>query len=174
MDTLTRNALVLVGLACSSCGPTNTSGTDATAATDAATAAETATDAPLSDSAAQDTGVTAPIPVLNDCTEADYVDRSGDAQTERTVVPVGSTGYDPRCLTIRAGQSVVFSMDFTAHPLSPGVPHGSSAGATTPTPITAQTTGTMHTVTFSSPGFYPFFCIRHGHVGMAGTVQVLP
>lgn len=126
------------------------------------------TDAPTMTS---DTG--AAIPRLNDCTATDYVDRSGDAD-DRTVVPRGSTGYTPRCMTIRAGQMVTFSMSFTTHPLSPGVPHGSSAGATTPSPIQAQRSGTSYAVAFANAGYYPFYCTLHGHVGMAGVVRVVP
>lgn len=128
---------------------------------DAGTDAGTAADAP------------AMVPLLNDCAASAYVDRSADA-AERTVVPRGTTGYTPRCVTIRAGQSVTFAMSLTTHPLNPGVPHGSSAGATSPSPIEAQRAGDTYTVTFAGAGFYPFHCNTHGHVGMAGVVRVLP
>ena len=151
---------------------------------DAATPSDTATDAAQApDAPARDapdavtpldaTEDAAPVPTLNDCVAADYIDASG-AEGDRVVRPRGSTGYTPRCLTIRAGQAVAFEMDFTAHPLVPGVPHGSTAGATSPNPIVRQTTGTMYTVTFASAGHYPFYCSLHGHVGMAGVVRVVP
>ncbi len=137
-----------------------------------------AVDAPAADQdAASDAGGAADapvaVPVLNDCAAAAYVDRTADA-AERTIVPRGTTGYTPRCLTVRAGQSVTFAMSFTTHPLNPGVPHGSSAGATSPNPIEAQRAGDSYTVTFAGAGFYPFHCNTHGHVGMAGVVRVLP
>lgn len=113
------------------------------------------------------------VPLLNDCAAAVYVDRTAD-DAERTVVPRGTTGYTPRCLVVRAGQSVTFSMSFTTHPLNPGVPHGSSAGATSPNPIEAQRAGSSYTVAFTGAGFYPFYCNVHGHVGMAGVVRVVP
>lgn len=137
-----------------------------------------AVDAPAADQdAASDAGGTADVPVvvplLNDCRSADYVDQGAD-DAERTVVPRGTTGYTPRCLTVRAGQSVTFAMSFTTHPLNPGVPHGSIAGATSPNPIEAQRAGTTYTVAFAGAGFYPFYCNVHGHVGMAGVVRVVP
>jgi len=137
-----------------------------------------AVDVPATDQdAASDAGVAADapvaVPVLNDCAAPTYVDRTADA-AERTVVPRGTTGYTPRCLTVRAGKSVTFAMSFTTHPLNPGVPHGSSAGATSPSPIEAQRAGDSYTVAFTGAGFYPFYCNIHGHVGMAGTVRVVP
>lgn len=130
-----------------------------------------ANDAMATEDAAQDAAMA--FFTLNDCAEAEYVDLT-DATAMRTVVPMGSTGYTPRCFTIRAGQSVTFSMDFTMHPLQPGIAHGSSTGASSPNPIQAQTTGSSYMVTFANPGFFPFKCNIHQHVGMAGVVRVLP
>ena len=135
--------------------------------TDAATV-----DQPAVDVANDVAGDAASVPLLNDCRAADYEDRSGGADTTRVVRPRGTTGYTPRCFTIRAGQPVTFEMDFMTHPLVSGVPHGSSAGATTPSPIQNQSTGTMYTVMFASAGYYPFYCTVHGHAGMAGVVRV--
>lgn len=144
--------------------------TDVGAATDQPTAVDVGTADPDAGAAAD---ATATVPLLNDCAASAYVDRTGDGD-ERTVVPRGTTGYTPRCLTVRAGQTVTFSMSFTTHPLVPGVPHGSGAGATTPTPIEAQRAGTTYAVAFAGAGFYPFYCNVHGHVGMAGVVRVVP
>lgn len=152
---------------------------------DAATPSDTAADVALPpDAPAQDapdavappdvSEDAAPVPTLNDCVAADYLDARSGAEADRVVRPRGSTGYTPRCLTIRAGQAVAFEMDFAAHPLVPGVPHGSTAGATSPNPIARQTTGATYTVTFAGAGYYPFYCSRHGHVGMAGVVRVVP
>lgn len=155
-------------------GTSDVGTTDVGTATDQPTAVDVAT---TDQDAATDAGTVADaatvVPLLNDCRAADYVDRSAD-DAERTVVPRGTTGYTPRCLTIRTAQSVTFSMSFTTHPLIPGVPHGSSAGATTPSPIEAQRVGTTYAVTFPGAGLYPFYCNTHGHVGMAGVVRVLP
>lgn len=134
---------------------------------------DAATDVPTVSDVPTVTDVGAAVPMLNDCTGAMYVDRSA-TDAERTVRPRGSTGYTPRCVTIRAGQSVVFEMSFTAHPLVPGIPHGPTAGATSPNPIAAQSAGTTYTVLLQDAGYYPFYCRTHGHVGMAGVIRVLP
>lgn len=155
-------------------GTSDLGATDVGAAADQPTVADVGTtDQDVATDAGAAPDVATPVPLLNDCAASAYVDRTGDGD-ERTVVPRGTTGYTPRCLTIRAGQSVTFSMSFTTHPLNPGVPHGSSAGATTPSPIEAQRAGTTYAVAFPGAGFYPFYCNTHGHVGMAGVVRVVP
>ncbi len=133
---------------------------------DAAAPDVVSADAPGADGAAD--------PLLNDCASADYVDRSAGDVSMRTIVAMGTTGYTPRCVRISVGQSIVFAIDFAVHPLSPGVPHGSSVGATLPNPIPASTTGSTATVAFPNAGYYPFYCLNHGHVGMAGVVRVVP
>lgn len=124
------------------------------------------------DSGAVDAGET--VPMLNDCTATDYMDVSTGDDTARVVRPRGSTGYTPRCLIVRASQSVTFEMDFTVHPLVPGIPHGPTAGATSPNVIARQSSGATYTVAFPTAGYFPFYCNRHGHVGMAGVVRVMP
>jgi len=114
------------------------------------------------------------IPMLNDCTAMDYMDLSGGADTDRVLRPRGTTGYTPHCVIIRAGQSMTFEMDFTMHPLVPGIPHGPTAGATSPNPIARRSSGTLYVAAFATAGLYPFYCGRHGHVGMAGVVRVIP
>ena len=115
----------------------------------------------------------ASVPMLNDCVDTSYVDQSA-SDAERVVRPRGSTGYTPRCVIIRAGQSLTFEMDFAAHPLVPGIPHGPTAGATTPNLIPRMTMGASVVVAFPGAGYFPFYCDRHGHVGMAGVVRVVP
>ncbi len=151
--------------------------TDAGHAHDAPADVPVATDVPIATDAPVDVPVAADVPasgpMLNDCAPTDYIDRS-EASAERVVRPRGTTGYTPRCVIIRAGQSVTFEMDFAAHPLVPGVPHGPRAGVTEPNLIARQSAGTSYVVAFPGPGNYPFYCDRHGHVGMAGVVRVTP
>jgi plastocyanin len=131
---------------------------------------DAATDAVTADTAADSGG----MPLLNECAAMDYQDLAAGSDAERTVRPRGTTGYTPRCLTVRLGQRVTFEMDFATHPLVPGIPHGPTAGATSPNPITRQTAGSTYGLTFEAPGYFPFYCNRHGHVGMLGVVRVLP
>lgn len=149
---------------------TTTDVPDAGVAVDAPAAdQDVAIDAPN----AVDSGSTA-APILHGCRVADYVDRSAGEDSDRIVVPRGTTGYTPLCISIRAGQSVTFSMNFTTHPLVAGIAHGPTVGATSPNPITAQTSGTTYTATFAGPGYFPFNCRIHAHVGMVGVVRVVP
>jgi plastocyanin len=115
----------------------------------------------------------AAIPMLNDCTPGEYIERIA-ADAERVIRPRGNTGYDPRCVVVRMGQSVTFEMNFSVHPLTAGIPHGPTAGAAMPNPIGMATSGMTHVVSFAAQGFYPFYCTVHGHVGMAGVVRVVP
>lgn len=150
-------------------------GADAARAADSVEASTGDADAVTGDAAgdAATDDAAATVPLLNDCREADYVDRREEGAA-RTVVPRGSTGYTPRCVIVSAGQTVRFEMAFGTHPLVPGVPHGSSAGASTPSPIVAQRSGDQFAATFARAGYYPFYCDTHGHVGMAGVVRVVP
>lgn len=167
-------ALLSVAAVAPGCGDDH--GTDH--ATDAGHAGHTDTGDARDTGAPTDAGAPADAPAgppasLNDCTPSDYDDRSGD-MAERTIAPRGSTGYTPRCVIVRVGQSVTFAMDFSTHPLVPGVPHGPRTGATSPNLIPPQRTGTQAMVTFTAAGNYPFYCDVHGHVGMAGVVRVVP
>lgn len=130
-------------------------------------------DAPTDAPSGVDNGSTA-TPLLHGCGVADYEDRSGGADGDRVVRPRGTTGYTPDCISVRAGQSVTFEMNFATHPLTSGIAHGPTAGATTPSPIVAQRSGTTYSVTFADPGYYPFNCGIHAHVGMVGVVRVVP
>lgn len=114
-------------------------------------------------------------PPLHDCQEADFVDRTTGADDTRMVmVPTGTTEFDPPCMTIRAGQSVMFMWDFSAHPLGVGVAPGHPGTSTTPTPIEPQTTGMLYTVAFPDAGDYAYYCTTHFHSGMLGVVRVVP
>lgn len=171
----------------SSCGDDATHGavhvaTDASpdVQVDAPAATDAEADAPADLATTPDvsTDATAPdgppeAPMLNDCVPMSYVDRS-DSAAERVVRPRGTTGYTPRCMIIRAGQSVTFEMDFAAHPLVPGIPHGPTAGATTPNVIPRTVMGASVEVAFPRTGNFPFYCNTHAHIGMAGVVRVVP
>jgi plastocyanin len=107
-----------------------------------------------------------PFQALRPCNaETDYV--------EGTMVRFdNSLLYTPECIFIRAGGSVTFTGDFAMHPLQPSATRG-----TTGSPIMPVSSGTSVTITFPSPGFYPYYCLFHGAevgAGMSGVVQVGP
>jgi plastocyanin len=80
----------------------------------------------------------------------------------------GGFAYAPKCLKVTAGTTVTFSGDFSSHPLMPSTRGGSSAN-----PITSKSSGSSATFTFSTRGFYPYYCAYHGSdsgVAMSGVV----
>ncbi len=107
-----------------------------------------------------------------------FLDRTGGSSS-RVVGFGGSNGsgvftYSPRCITIAAGQSVAFTGDFSAHPLSPGSgPTATDAGTgRNPIPRQDNNTVSMVTVVFPSAGDYPYFCVSHYPAGMVGVIRV--
>ncbi len=104
--------------------------------------------------------------VVGQCQEADYVDGGVESS-----IAISGRGYTPRCLRVPLGASVVIQAT-GGHPLQ-GVeetlgvrnPFFSATGPAT-APVTQRLT---------TPGFYPYFCVRHGTAagtGMAGVIRV--
>jgi len=99
-------------------------------------------------------------------TEGDYM--SGSTIT----FPAGAAdfSYSPKCLKVSAGATVMFSGDFTVHPLEPSTHRGTLTG----NPITGTGTGTTKSFDFPTPGYYAYFCSVHGPSdGAAGMVGVI-
>lgn len=72
----------------------------------------------------------------------------------------------PRCVQIKAGQSVTWTGSFSTHPLL-------ADQGDKPNPIsTADTSGASANVTFPTPGTYGFKC--QVHPTMTGAVLVTP
>jgi plastocyanin len=97
----------------------------------------------------------------------------GDYSSGATTITFGPTAaYSPKCLKVAPGTAVTFSGDFTVHPLEPSALRGTVTG----NPITATTTGASKAFTFSSQGFWAYFCSIHGAsdsgAGMVGVVWV--
>ncbi|TAK29333.1 MAG: hypothetical protein EPO40_10585 [Myxococcaceae bacterium] len=132
--------------------------TDAPAATDAGTPAEA------------DSGTVA---ALHGCTSDRYVDQTGGTASDRMIMTRGNTStFDFPCMTIRAGQAVQFMWAFSRHPLAPGLAPGEAGTEPPSTPIQPFSSGTVHSITFRTPGFYPFHCTNHPGA-MKGVIQVL-
>ena len=85
-----------------------------------------------------------------------------------------SPSYAPRCIAIRAGQTLGFMGDMSVYPLRAGVAP-SRAGdppGTEPNPIPATDAGDLIGVTFPNPGAFPFYAQGSDTSGMFGVVQV--
>lgn len=179
---LTASLAAALFAACNDTSPAAPT-SDAAVITDtpAATDAPAVTDAPAADvPAAQDVAVAADASAdvataaaLNGCTEAMYVDQTMGTANDRMIMTQGTTNaFDFPCMTIRAGQSVLFMWAFSRHPLAPGLAPGEAGDAPAANPITPFSTGTVHSIQFPTPGLYPFYCTAHPGT-MKGVVRVL-
>lgn len=124
-------------------------------------------DVPVDTAMMPDTGGMAFMALAPCNAESDYV--TGNMITFPTTV--SPMVYTPNCLRVAAGTTVTWMGNFMVHPLAP------STRGTVPNPIPLMATGTTQTVTFTTPGFYPFYCTAHGTnegTGMAGVVWVTP
>lgn len=78
--------------------------------------------------------------------------------------------YSPACLKIAPGTTITYSGDFATHPLTPSVTRSTPGN-----PIASTASGTTASFTFSTPGFYGYFCLQHGDEegeGMSGVIWV--
>jgi plastocyanin len=102
-------------------------------------------------------GSPAPADTVDSCAPADFVAAN---QVDWTFA------VSPRCLQIKAGQTVTWNGSFTTHPLL-------ADEGDTPNPIsTADTSGPSATVTFPTAGTFGFKC--EVHASMTGAVLVTP
>ena len=84
-----------------------------------------------------------------------------------------SITYDPKCLKVAKGATVKFAGNQASHPIRP-----SKRGDQTGSPIMMNDSGTDKSFTFSTPGFFAYYCNYHGSTdsgdSMAGVVWVTP
>jgi hypothetical protein len=104
----------------------------------------------------------ADLPVVDDCTEAIYLDRTA-ANADRELRWDFNFPADlERCLKIRVGQSVRWQGNFGDHPLE-------GDQGDDPNPIDSHAAGL---VTFARPGVFGFRC--NFHLEMQGAIWVVP
>ena len=81
--------------------------------------------------------------------------------------------YTPKCLKVSKGSMVTFKADtgstFMEHPLKPSTKRGDKTG----NPIMITMDGTTATFTFSTAGYFAYFCGNHGFsdTGSAGMMD---
>lgn len=105
---------------------------------------------------------------VNGCTRTGATDLTAAGAT-RTIEEQG-IAYMPKCIRIKAGQSVTWNADFASHPLSSGTPAG---GPQAGSPITTTTAGSTKSFTFPAAGVFGFYCQVHV-TAMMGAVYVEP
>lgn len=91
-----------------------------------------------------------------------------DPGASRAITAVFSGGfvYSPKCLKIKAGQAVTYSMAFSTHPLVADCQDHAS--------LTNTSSGSSAAFSFPYPGYYGFHCAVHGPGGMSGSIWVIP
>ena len=121
-------------------------------------AAEIAADEVASVDAIEAAAPEPPPPEIAGCAPDGYVDHTA-ADAPRQIAWGHGVGLLPeRCMKIRAGQSVAFVGDHSAHPLAPIDGEGGN-------PFFGQANGMVH---FDRAGLYPFVC--GDHPGMRGAI----
>ena len=118
-----------------------------------------------------------PAIALNDCFDADFVDRRGRAElVVANDDPTNPFRYRPRCATVSEGTRIVFRAvpNFGMHPLYGGLVSGGVATIDPASPIGSINSGTEVTRTLTAAGEFPFFCDFHYGQGMLGSLRVVP
>jgi plastocyanin len=109
---------------------------------------------------------------MNGCATKDYMDMSTGAANDRMIMINASGQLGMPCISIKAGQAVMFMWELSKYPLAPGLApeHATDPASMTPTPITPTSSGQSATLTFKTAGRYAFHV--SGHAGMDGVIEV--
>jgi plastocyanin len=121
--------------------------------------------------------VPASASALNNCLDADFADRRG--QAELVVAnddPTNPLRYRPRCATVSEGTRIVFRAvpNFGMHPLYGGTVSGGVATIDPSSPIGSISSGNEADRVLVVAGEFPFFCDFHYAQGMLGSLRVVP
>ncbi len=153
--------------ACSSTSTTSSGGTGATGSgTDGGTEADDAGGADIdAGSGATSSGG------MNGCKATAYMDVTTGTANDRMIMISGGK-FDYPCMTILAGQSVMFMWDLATYPLEPGLSpdHTADPAGAASTPITEKKSGSIATIKFPTAGMYPYYA--KGHATMTGVIEV--
>jgi len=104
----------------------------------------------------------AALPIVDNCDEAAYQDRTAPEADRVLDWDFGIVGSPERCLKIAAGQSVQWVGSFATHPLGPDQ-------GDTPNPVSSHDENGV--VVYPTPGLFGFRC--NTHFEMRGAIQVV-
>src|SRR5688572_3338063 len=96
--------------------------------------------------------------VVNGCDSSMAIDKVKDPTA---MISFAGIEYTASCVRVRAGSTVVFSGNFTSHPLVGGTVNGSTATPDGSSPLPATSSGSEVTVTLSKAGAVPYYCTLH-------------
>ena len=120
---------------------------------------------------------TAPAFALNNCQDAEFVDRTGRAEISIANDNMSNPLlYRPRCVTISEGTLIRFRAlpNFGMHPLFGGTVVEGVATIDPLSPIGSINSGQEAERLWFGNGEFPFFCDVHFGGGMMGSVRVVP
>jgi plastocyanin len=108
--------------------------------------------------------------VVNGCNSSTAVD-----MTASPAINIAFAGieYTPQCVRIKSGTTIVFSGNFTNHPLVGGTVVGTSGTPDRGSPISETSSGSeLKFFLESVPAAYPYYCTAHVSSGMMGAIFV--
>lgn len=118
----------------------------------------------------------APVWALNNCLDADFLDRRGVADIQIANDGSNMLLYRPRCVLISEGARVSFRAlpNFGMHPLYGGMVAAGDATIDPNSPIGSMTSGEEEQRILVESGEFPYFCDVHFGGGMLGSIRVVP
>jgi plastocyanin len=153
-------AVILTAVACAACSSSSSS---PTTDVDASTPEDSG---PAADTGSPDASVSP----VNGCGPTQFAANDHSAANDPRAITFAPTAtpmqFSPNCMSIKAGQSVTWTGDFTDHPFEP-------MPALDNDPIMEVTSGTTATVTFPVAGTFGYDCANHPSI-MLGAIQVVP
>lgn len=114
---------------------------------------------------------------LNNCQDADFVDRRGRSDIDIANDSMSNPFlYRPRCVTVSEGTLITFRAipNFGMHPLFGGLVDGGVATIDPGSPIGSISSGTEAERLWFESGEFPYFCDVHYGTGMMGSIRVVP
>jgi plastocyanin len=117
-----------------------------------------------------------PVWALNNCLDADFLDRRGVADLQIANDGSNPLLYRPRCVLISEGTVITFRAipNFGMHPLFGGTVSAGVATMDPDSPIGSMTSGEEEQRTLIESGEFPYFCDVHYGSGMLGSIRVVP
>ena len=161
---LVTSLLVVACSSTSTSGPTGSGG-----AGPGSSGAAGAVDEDAGSAVDTDAGSAAASGTMNGCSK--FLDLTKGTANDRMIM-ISGTKFDYPCMTISAGQSVMFMWNLATYPLEPGLApaHENDPAGATPSPITEKTSGAIATIKFPTGGMYPYYV--KGHPTLTGVVEV--
>jgi plastocyanin len=108
--------------------------------------------------------------IVNGCNSSTAVDMTA---SPAIMITFAGIEYTPQCVRIKSGTTIVFSGNFTNHPLVGGTVAGTTGTPDRGSPIPETSSGVELKFFFESvPAAYPYYCTAHVSSGMMGAIFV--